>query len=145
MDIANIWKAWPIAGPWRLSPLAGGTNNSVWRAEAADGQYYVLRLIPDLERLPRIRYEATLLEALSNKHPPFLLPLPLKASNGDSAVLVEQEIERQALFTLSYLLPGNLPDRNNLAIASNAGSCLAWLDHALATLPEMYLPTKNQL
>ncbi len=145
MDIVDIWQAWPIAGPWRLSSLAGGTNNSVWRAEAVDGQCYVLRSIPDLERLPRIRYESTLLEALSNKQPPFLLPLPIKAINGDSAVLLEQETGKQSLVTLSYLLPGNLPDRNNLTIASNAASCLAWLDHTLAILPEIYLPTENQV
>jgi len=144
MDMADIWKAWPIAGPWHLSPLAGGTNNSVWRAEAADGQCYVLRLIPDLECMPRIRYEASLLEALSNKQPPFHLPLPLKDRNGDIAVRFEQETGGQALAILSHLLPGNLPDRNNLTIASHAGSCLAWLDQTLATLPEIYLPTENQ-
>jgi len=38
MDISNLWKAWPVSGPWHLSPLLGGTNNLMWRADAADGQ-----------------------------------------------------------------------------------------------------------
>ncbi len=63
MDLAQLWQAWPIAGPWRLSPLAGGTNNLVWRGETADGEFYVLRLFPDLTQLPRLRYEVALLRA----------------------------------------------------------------------------------
>ena len=62
MDISNLWTSWPICGPWHIFPLSGGTNNSVWRADAADGQAYVLRLSPDLTRIPRIRYEAQLLQ-----------------------------------------------------------------------------------
>ncbi len=45
MDLAQLWEAWPIAGPWRLTPLSGGTNNLVWCAETANGERYVLRLI----------------------------------------------------------------------------------------------------
>jgi homoserine kinase type II len=145
MNITDIWKAWPIAGPWQLFLLAGGTNNTVWRAEAEDGQRYVLRFIPDLERLPRIRYEATLLEALVKMQPPFLLPLPLKANNEDVAVLVEQETGHSSLATLTHLLPGHLPNRNDLTIAANAGTCLAWLDSTLATLPETFMPTAKQV
>jgi hypothetical protein len=29
MGLEQLWQAWPIAGPWRLSPLTGGTNNQV--------------------------------------------------------------------------------------------------------------------
>jgi hypothetical protein len=29
MDLAQLWQAWPIAEPWTLSPLSGGTNNLV--------------------------------------------------------------------------------------------------------------------
>lgn len=31
IDLAQFWQVWPIAGPWHLSPLSGGTNNLVWR------------------------------------------------------------------------------------------------------------------
>ncbi len=140
MDISNLWTAWPVAGPWQVSPLAGGTNNLVWRVETADGQSYVLRLSTDITSIPRIRYEAALLQALTNKQLPFLLQLPLRANGGDIIVLFEQETGIPALATLYPLLPGSLPDRNNRISASNAGSTLALLDVALATLPEINPP-----
>ena len=140
MNVLDLWEAWPIEGPWHLSPFLGGKNNRVWRGEAADGRCYVLRLIPDLRQIPRIRYEVALLEALSQQHPPCLLPLPLRAHNGDIIVPFEQEAGTLAYATLSPLLPGHLPDQTDLAIASSAGFALAWLDRALAALPEMQLP-----
>ncbi len=88
MDLAQLWKAWPIAGPWHLSPLSGGTNNLVWRAEAADGERYVLRLFPDLTRLPRLHYEAALLRALSQVDLPFRLPLPIETYSGESVAFL---------------------------------------------------------
>src|SRR6266581_5539822 len=111
MDVSNLWIAWPIAGPWYISPLTGGTNNLVWRADAADGQSYVLRLSHDLPSIPRIRYEAELLQALSYKNLPFRLPLPLKANNGDIIVFFEQEQGTASFATLFPLLPGKLQDR----------------------------------
>jgi homoserine kinase type II len=144
MDVSNLWTAWPVSGPWRISPLLGGTNNSIWRAEAADDQSYVLRLSPDLTRIPRIRYEAELLQSLSDIGLPFRLPLPLRAHSGDIIVLFEQGQGTAAFATLYPLLPGNLqdrpPERNNPLSASLAGSTLALLDDALATLPEILLP-----
>src|SRR5260370_13283597 len=100
MDVSNLWKAWPVEGPWYISPLAGGTNNLVWRVETADGQFYVLRLSTDISSIPRIRYEAALLHALSNKQLPFLLQLPLRANTDDIIVLFEQESVTQALSIL---------------------------------------------
>ena len=142
MDISQLWEAWPINGPWHLSPLSGGTNNSILRADAADGRSYVLRLIADSSHIPHNLYEATLLEALSNKQPPFQLPLPLKTHQGDIVVTFQQKKGTTAFATLTHLLPGVLPDRSDIAIATHAGSTLAWLDHALATA---YLPKENQL
>ena len=140
MDVSNLWKAWPVEGPWYISPLEGGTNNLVWRVETADEQFYVLRLSTDITSIPRIRYEAALLHALSDKQLPFLLQLALRANNGDIIVLFEQETGTQALAILYPLLPGSLPDRNDHSSASKAGSTLALLDIALATLPEINLP-----
>lgn len=143
MNISNLWTAWPIPGPWRISPLPGGTNNCIWRADGADNQSYVLRLSSDLTHIPRIRYEARLLQALSEKDLPFRLPLPLRANSGDIIVLFEQEQGTTALATLCPLLPGNLsdlpPGRNDPLSASHAGSILALLDNTLATLPEIQL------
>ena len=83
MNISGLLDAWPIMGPVRIEFLQQGVNNHVWRVDAADGQMYVLRVLPSSEDLPRIRYEAILLYALSEKELPFRLPLPLRASNGD--------------------------------------------------------------
>ena len=135
-----LLAAWPLAGPWQVSPLRGGANNLVWRVETADRQSYVLRLSFDTTSIPRIRYEAALLHALTDKQLPFLLQLPLKANNGDIIIQFEEETGIQALATLYPLLPGSLPDRNDYITASNAGSTLALLDIALATLPEINPP-----
>ncbi len=143
MDTSNLWEAWPIAGPWQLSSLSGGTNNTIWRADTVDGKSYVLRLVTS-SHIPYNLYEATLLETLSAKHPPFQLPLLLRTHQGYIVVSFQQETGTTAFATLTHLLPGNLPDRNNITIASHAGSTLAWLDHALATLPATYLPKENQ-
>lgn len=145
MDISNLWEAWPVSGPWRLSPLLGGTNNLMWRADATDGQSYVLRLSPDLDRAPRMRYEAQLLQALEDKDPPFRLPVPLKTTSGDILVAFEHEQGTEAIATLSPLLSGNLydcpPERHDVRSASHAALTLAWLDTALATLPD--IPSSN--
>jgi homoserine kinase type II len=143
MNVSNLWTAWPVAGPWRTSPLLGGTNNLIWRADAADGQSYVLRLSHDLPLIPRVRYEAELLQALSYKNLPFRLPLPLRANNGDIIVYFEPEQGMTAFATLFPLLPGKLqdrpPERNDLLSASHAATMLALLDDALATLPAIPL------
>lgn len=140
MDLAQLWQAWPIAGPWRLSPLAGGTNNLVWRGETADGEFYVLRLFPDLTQLPRLRYEAALLKALSYIDLPFCLPLPIRTHSGESVASLEQEAETLAFAILSPFLPGERPDRNDPSLAPPAGAAMAALDNALAALPEIAAP-----
>ncbi len=140
IDLAQLWQAWPIAGPWRLSPLSGGTNNLVWLTETQDGERYVLRLFPDLSQLPRLRYEAALLRALSNKDLPFRLPLPIMTRSGDSVAFLVYEAETPTFAILSPFLPGQPPDRNDPSLAPPAGKALAALDNALATLPEIAAP-----
>ncbi|HLG79066.1 MAG TPA: phosphotransferase [Ktedonobacteraceae bacterium] len=143
MDILNLWTVWPVSGPWRIAPLEGGTNNSVWRADGVDGQSYVLRILSDLSSIPRCRYEAQLLQMLSESELPFRLPLPLRAKHGDIVVLFEWE-GSTAVAMLYPLLPGRLqdfpPESNDLVSASHAGAALALLDTALATLPEIPYP-----
>lgn len=140
MHITDLWTAWPVAGPWQLSPLTGGTNNLIWRAETLDKQCYVLRIIPNLTNITRLRYEIALLEALSNQPLPFRLPLPLKTYTEDRLVQFEQETGTPAIAILSPLLPGHAADRNDLATTSHAAITLAQLDHALETLPAIQLP-----
>lgn len=142
MNREDLWKAWPVAGPWRTFPLVGGTNSFIEGVEAADGQKFVLRIVPDNTQVPRLHYEAALLEALSNQGLPFLLPIPLKAKSGDTVVSFEQEDDTTALATLCPLLPGRLTDRDDrtISMTTSAGSALAVLDRAFASLPELQTP-----
>lgn len=144
MDVLNLWAAWPISGPWRISPLLGGTNNVILRADTTDGQAYVLRLSTDLTLAPRMRYEADLLQALENEDLPFRLPVPLKANSGDNIVCFEHKPGSETIATLSPLLPGHLhdllPERNDFLSASHSALVLALLDQAMATLPEIRPP-----
>lgn len=146
MNLSSLWEAWPMKGPWHLSPLSGGTNNHILRADAADGQRYVLRVSTEMSNIPRVRYEAALLEAVSRLQPPFLLPLPLRSLDGDIIVPFEREDGSSSFAILAPLLPGSLVEnRSDLVIASHAGHALAWLDNALATLPEMRVSGKVPL
>jgi homoserine kinase type II len=138
MSIPELLTAWPIRQPVQIKPLQRGMNNHVWRVEAADGQIYVLRVLPGKEDLPRVRYEAALLYALSEKQLPFRLPVPLRASGGDIAVSFEQETGFPTIATLHPFLAGIRPDRTDLIKAAQAGAALAALDGALATLPEQF-------
>ncbi len=140
INLAQLWQVWPIAGPWHLSHISSGTNNLVWRAEATDGEHYVLHLFPDLSQLPRRRYEATLLSALSNIDLPFRLPLPIKTHNGEDIAFIEHEAETLAFAILSPLLPGEHPDRNDPTLAFSGGVAMAVLDNTLASLPEIIAP-----
>ncbi|HEY5001876.1 MAG TPA: phosphotransferase [Ktedonobacteraceae bacterium] len=138
--MAQLWQAWPIAGPWHLSPLSGGTNNLVWRVETADRECYVLHLFPDLSQLPRRRYEAALLSALSNIDLPFRLPLPIKTHTGEDIAFLEHEAKTLAFAILSSFLPGERPDRNDPTLILPGGVAMAVLDNTLASLAEIIAP-----
>jgi len=144
MDISMLWEAWPVSGPWRLLPLPGGTNNSVWRAETADGQSYVLRTVTDLSRVPRMHYESRLLQALKGNDFPFRLPVPLSALNGEQVVCCADGQGAALAATLTPFLPGFLSDRpaqrHDLQCAAQAAWVLAFLDQALAALSEIPPP-----
>jgi homoserine kinase type II len=135
MNLAHLWQAWPIAGPWHLSPLSGGTNNLVWSVETSDGERYVLHLFPDLTQFPRLDYETALLRALSSRDLPFRLPLPIKTHKGEDITFLES-----AFAILSPFLPGKHPDRNDPTLASSGGVAMAALDNALVSLPKIVTP-----
>lgn len=130
---------WPMESPVAMLPLAGGTNNRAWQVELTDGTSYVLRLTSSVADRARFQYETALLTALSEKALPFRLPLPLRARNGESFVLVERKNAEPALATLTPFLPGHLPERTVANAAADA-LALAQLDAALATIPESSLP-----
>jgi homoserine kinase type II len=140
VDISDVLTAWLVAGPWKLSPLEGGSAvHQTLRVDAANSQSYVLRLSPDPTRLPFIQYEATILQALSEKGLPFHLPLPLKTKHGEVVALVKQQTEKPVCATLSPFLPGSVPEYD-LPNALGAGLALAQLDEALADVSSIPQP-----
>ena len=139
MQPVNLENIWPIEKPVSFVPLQGGINNQVWKVEMAEGQSYVLRRIPDRNYVEHIRYEAAVLRALSEKSLPFLLPVPVKTRDGDSIGIVEQKDGEDVFALLTPLLPGRLPDRNNIEIATTAAVALAQLDSAFAELSDTHI------
>jgi homoserine kinase type II len=132
MNVSNVWTAWPIVGPCRLTPLI---NKSVWRVHTADEKSYVLCVFLDRSHETRIRYEHQLLQALTQKNLPFLVPALLIASHGDVIVPFEDEHGTSAFATVYPFLPGEMSRQSDSANASQAGQALALLDQALASLP----------
>jgi homoserine kinase type II len=133
-----------LARHWPLAPFPFARWNEQCPVACRDSRGSILRVSTDLSHAPRLRYEAQLLQSLEDEAPPFRLPVPLKATSGDIIVRFEQEQGTETIATLSPLLPGHvhdrLPERNDLLSASQAALTLAWLDKALATLPEMQPP-----
>ncbi|GLV53664.1 hypothetical protein KDH_05160 [Dictyobacter sp. S3.2.2.5] len=121
-------------------PLTGGTNNHVWRVDAADGHVYALRVSPDESHLSRLRYEMTILQALSIHDLPFLFPLPIQAYSGDFLVSLEIGDGKPGIAALSPFLPGNVSSKSTPGKASAAGRVLAILDQALAAVPDQSTP-----
>jgi homoserine kinase type II len=137
MRFVNLEQAWPIEKPLSFSRLQGGVNNQVWKVEMAEGQSYVLHLIPDENYVARIRYEIAVLKALSEKPLPFLLPISVKTRVGDNIGTIKQENGEEIFAVLTPLLPGHLYDRSASDIAVNAAMALARLDSAFAELSAM--------
>ncbi|GCE09717.1 phosphotransferase enzyme family protein [Dictyobacter aurantiacus] len=145
MDVSAICATWPIQGPCSLTPLTGGTNNHVWRLDAADGHAYTLRVSPGETHLPRLRYEMTILQALSIQDLPFLLPLPIHAYCGDLLVPLMLDNSKTGIATLAPFLPGIVSRKSTPAKASAAAHTLAILDQALAAVPDQSTPQEIQV
>ena len=124
----NFWVAWPFVGPWRMTPLVGGTNNNIQRAETPTGEQFVLRIQPDTTLLPRMRYEVELLTRLQAANLPFAVPVPIPARTGAYFVSFSDDVGNEAMATLWPLLPGAHPDRHDLRLAFVGAQALAQLD-----------------
>lgn len=132
-DWVALERAWPQTGPWRPAPepLAGGTNNVMYRVHAATGDY-VLQLSGALVNLRRLRFEHDVMEQLQAMGLPFALPLALRTVEGSLAArLVADGQVGERWATLTPLIAGERPVRENLAQATGAGEALGALDVAL--------------
>jgi homoserine kinase type II len=127
--LAALLGTWNVAAPRRLSPLAHGTNNLVLRVESP-GADYVLRVYANHADLERLRFEHAVLSRLQAAHLPFAVPAPLLTSTGEYYARAATE-SGEALATLTSLIPGQPPRRDDLQQARAAGAAVALLDTAL--------------
>lgn len=133
MDLTDLWRPWPIEGPWCLRPLASGTNNVVHLAETLASDKYVLRVYGQHSSITHIRYEHAVATALRKAHLPFQVSEPIAARSGDTVLRVSSH-EGTMLATLWSFIPGSHPRAHDLDQARAAGQALAELDHALAQM-----------
>jgi homoserine kinase type II len=125
---------WSLPSPWRIYPLPGGTNNVVERVETATGSY-VLRRYGNHADPARLAFESEVLAGLARQGLPFALPLPRLTAGGAPYATLTGADGATALVTLTPLIPGAPPPREDLGVARAAGEALARLDVALARLP----------
>lgn len=130
---AALAPAWAIPGPWHLTPLAGGTNNRVYRmATPAPGRDYVLHLYENHADAARLRCESALLAALEEQHLPFAVPAPIPTRAGEPFQRLPGAAGTEAFAALTPFFRGDHPDPGDMARTEAAGRALATLDIALA-------------
>lgn len=134
---AVLAPAWAIPSPWHLTPLAGGTNNRIYRVVTPEQGTYILRVYENHMDAARLRYESAILAALPDQHLPFAVPAPILTRSGELFARLPDAAGRAALATLTRYFPGSSPDPGDPARTEAAGRALATLDVALArvTLP----------
>src|SRR5260221_4693000 len=132
MDLSSLQQAWALHGPWHLAPLAYGTNNLVQRVQTPAGSY-VLGVYRNHADLSRLRFEAAILTRLQGAGLAFAVPAPIPTAAGEPYERLTTE-EGEALATLTPLIPGEHPRRDDLGQAPTAGEALGLLDVALARI-----------
>ncbi|HEX8729775.1 MAG TPA: phosphotransferase [Ktedonobacterales bacterium] len=137
MDVEALRCAWPQTGAWlgEPAPLKRGTNNLMYRVETAIG-VYALRVSGAQVDERRLSFECDILAQLGAAGLPFALPMPLITASGARWLRLENEgdVAGPALATLTALIAGAHPQRDDLAQAAGAGEALGLLDEALAAL-----------
>lgn len=140
-DLAELWKIWPLSGPWRFRSLSAGANNPVLIVDTPSSGSYLLKIFQAHRDLHQIQYEIAVLEALQKVALPFAVAVPIPALSGEKLVRLEAE-DNSVLVSLFPLLEGTHPLPDDLAQAYSAGEALAGLDLALTQIqPE----SKNEI
>lgn len=133
-DLSEVWRAWPIAGPWRLTALTQGANNLAYRVETPEGEPLVLRVLLNHTDEGRLRAEHALLARLGEAGLPFALPRPVPTREGLSYLRLAPLGEQVRLLVLTPWIAGEPPDRDDAALAESAATALGMLDLALASI-----------
>ncbi|HEX8982441.1 MAG TPA: phosphotransferase [Ktedonobacterales bacterium] len=132
MDLTLLRQEWPQLGMVEAQPLAGGTNNLMYRFDTDNGSY-VLRISSGHVTARRLRYEYDILSQLESTHLPYAVPTPIPTAHGDIYAETHSEAGL-SLATLTPLIPGELPVRERLDQARSGGEALGLLDQALANI-----------
>lgn len=125
-----LQDAWPVPGPWTLTPAPTGINNLTRLVETPAGAY-VLRLYRPSADPRKVSFEVQVLEALGEARLPFAVPVPLKARSGERVVKATGPDGQEALATLMAAIPGEHPPLEDLPLAREAGRILGVLHGAL--------------
>jgi hypothetical protein len=88
MDLAALWQAWPMFGPWQLRAGQHRANNLVQIVDTHDAGSFVLRVYQHQRDIRRIRYEHALVAQLQAARLPFTVPHPVPTSSGETVVSV---------------------------------------------------------
>jgi homoserine kinase type II len=145
VDTVILTHAWPFLGhaaTLTLTPLSGGTNNTLYHVAGADpnASAYVLRLAAPHQDETHTRLEAATLAELARRALPFAVPAPMLTVDGVSWAALPTA-NGPARATLTRLIAGAPPDRANLAQAEAAGAAIGTLD---ATLAQITLPAETE-
>jgi homoserine kinase type II len=131
MVLADLWQTWPMFDPWQIRAGQHRANNVVQIIDTRGGGTFALRVYRHQRDIQRIRYEHALVTQLQTARLPFIVPLPMPTSSGETTVSVPTD-EGSLFASLWPLAPGSAPQEGDLQQIHAAGQALGVLDHALA-------------
>jgi homoserine kinase type II len=134
MQLNDLWTAWPVAGPWRLTPLTQGANNLAYWVTTPDGAQLVLRVLLNHADEDRLRAEQLILACLAEANLPFALPEPIPTRGGLPFLRLAQPGTSGRLLVLTHAIAGEHPRREDASAAESAAQALGQLDRALADI-----------
>jgi homoserine kinase type II len=125
-----ISNHWSFLAEATFEPTAQGVSNATYFVNIPDHQF-VLKLYGTTIETAQIHYEHSLLTFLQRADLPFAIPVPIRASSGETFIAVEADGHLLNVALLPRLV-GQTMDRQNLNQVQTAGSALAKLHHQLA-------------
>lgn len=135
-DPVPFVERWSLTAPAITGRMEAGLNSESWLVRAAEGEF-VLRMYSNLRGPDHLAALNELVVLLAVAELSFAVPVPLPLPHGASFTVGPAG----SLATLTPLLPGRSPRPEEIELIELAGSALAELDAALATLrPERSLP-----
>ncbi len=125
-----ISNHWSLLAEAAFEPTAQGISNATYFVDTPD-HHFVLKLYAATIETAQIHYEHSLLTFLEHANFPFSIPVPIRASSGETFIAVETDGPTLHVALLPRLV-GQPMDRQNLNQVQAAGSALAKLHRQLA-------------